>query len=93
MVRRERKRWEDIAVEQIGRREARTAFYRDSAPKMTLNGVWNFLYLEAPELSPEGFMNKEISKEGWDQIDVPSVWQFTRIRSYALHGCIVSVSG
>ena len=75
MVRRERKRWEDIAVEQIGRREARTAFYRDSAPKMTLNGVWNFLYLEAPELSPEGFMNKEISKEGWDQIDVPSVWQ------------------
>lgn len=74
MVRRERKRWEDIAVEQIGRREARTAFYRDSAPKMTLNGVWNFLYLEAPELSPEGFMNKEISKEGWDQIDVPSVW-------------------
>lgn len=33
------------------------------------------LYLEAPELSPEGFMNKEISKEGWDQIDVPSVWQ------------------
>ena len=33
MVRRERKRWEDIAVEQIGRREARTAFYRDSAPK------------------------------------------------------------
>ena len=75
MVRRERKRWEDIAVEHIGRREARTVFYQDSAPKKTLNGEWNFLYLEAPELSPEGFMNKETNMQGWNQIDVPSVWQ------------------
>lgn len=75
MVRRVKKRWEDQSLVQIGRREARTAFYRDSFPKISLNGEWNFLYREAPELSPEGFMNTDTDTKGWDSIDVPSVWQ------------------
>lgn len=75
MVKRVKKRWEDQLLEQIGRREARTAFYRDSSPKISLNGEWNFLYREAPELSPEGFMNTDTDLGGWDVIDVPSVWQ------------------
>jgi evolved beta-galactosidase subunit alpha len=70
-----KKRWEDHLLEHIGRREARTSFYRDSSPRLTLNGKWKFLYREAPELSPEGFMNKQESTDGWDTIDVPSVWQ------------------
>lgn len=70
-----KKRWEDHLLEQIGRREARTSFYRDSSARLTLNGEWKFLYREAPELSPEGFMNKQDSIDGWDTIDVPSVWQ------------------
>ena len=41
---------------------------------MSLNGQWAFLYLDAPELSPEGF-EQPGPQEGWDQIDVPSVWQ------------------
>lgn len=74
MTRRAKKRWEDQSLGHIGRREARTEFYKDSASRIDLNGEWKFLYLEAPELSPEGFMNK---KEGttWDTINVPSVWQ------------------
>ena len=75
MFKRVGKRWEDHLLEQIGRREARTAFYKESSEKISLNGEWKFLYLEAPELSPEGFMNKQIENEGWDTIDVPSVWQ------------------
>ncbi len=70
-----KKRWEDHLLEQIGRREARTSFYRDSSARLTLNGEWKFLYREAPELSPEGFMNKQADIDGWDTIDVPSVWQ------------------
>ncbi|MEY8431813.1 glycoside hydrolase family 2 TIM barrel-domain containing protein [Lachnospiraceae bacterium 48-42] len=70
-----KKRWEDHQLEQIGRREARTSFYRDSSARLTLNGEWKFLYKEAPELSPEGFMNKQADTDGWDRIDVPSVWQ------------------
>lgn len=70
-----KKRWEDHLLEQIGRREARTSFYRDSSARLTLNGEWKFLYREAPELSPEGFMNRQADIDGWDRIDVPSVWQ------------------
>lgn len=75
MLRRVKKRWEDQTLESIGRREARTVFYKDSSNKMSLNGEWHFLYLDAPELSPEGFMNKNTENIQWDRIDVPSVWQ------------------
>ncbi|MEZ3485267.1 MAG: DUF4981 domain-containing protein [Lachnospiraceae bacterium] len=75
MMARVKKRWEDHLLEQIGRREARTSFYRDSSARLTLNGEWKFLYREAPELSPDGFMNKQADIDGWDTIDVPSVWQ------------------
>lgn len=74
MTGRKAKRWEDHRITGIGKREARTAFYEDSLEKISLNGDWKFKYLEAPELSPEGFMEPGAGKE-WDVIDVPSVWQ------------------
>lgn len=81
MTQRVKKRWEDQSITNIGRREARTAFYKDSSDRISLNGQWKFLYLEAPELSPEGFMNS--NADGWGEIDVPSVWQ---LRGYdAMH--------
>ena len=74
MARKTVKRWEDHRITGIGRREARTAFYRDSQKRICLNGEWKFKYVEAPELSPEGFEQPGVCKE-WDTIDVPSVWQ------------------
>lgn len=74
MERQIKKLWEDELVTGIGRRQPRTSFFRDLAGRMRLNGNWNFLYLEAPELSPPDFM-KPGSGQGWDVIDVPSVWQ------------------
>ena len=74
MARKTVKRWEDHRITGIGRREARTAFYKDSQKKISLNGEWNFKYVDAPELSPEGF-EQSGACEGWDKIDVPSVWQ------------------
>lgn len=73
-IRREMKRWENPSITGIGKREPRTAFYRDSVSRISLNGDWKFCYLDAPELSPEGFMNPGAGEE-WDTIDVPSVWQ------------------
>ena len=70
MARKTVKRWEDHRITGIGRREARTAFYK----KISLNGEWDFKYVDAPELSPEGF-EQSWAREGWDKIDVPSVWQ------------------
>lgn len=75
MLRRVKKRWEDQTLQCIGRREARTSFFKDSQRKQSLNGDWNFLYLDAPELSPEGFEQKGADIKAWDVIDVPSVWQ------------------
>ena len=74
MARKTVKRWEDHRITGIGRREARTAFYKDSQKKISLNGEWDFKYVDAPELSPEGF-EQSGACEGWDKIDVPSVWQ------------------
>ena len=74
MARKKVKRWEDHRITGIGRREARTAFYKDSQKKISLNGEWAFKYVDAPELSPERF-EQSGAREGWDKIDVPSVWQ------------------
>ena len=74
MARKKVKRWEDHRITGIGRREARTAFYKDSQKKISLNGEWAFKYVDVPELSPEGF-EQSGACEGWDKIDVPSVWQ------------------
>ena len=74
MARKKVIRWEDHRITGIGRREARTAFYKDSQKKISLNGEWAFKYVDAPELSPEGF-EQSGACEGLDKIDVPSVWQ------------------
>ena len=42
MARKKVKRWEDHRITGIGRREARTAFYKDSQKKISLNGEWAF---------------------------------------------------
>ena len=42
MARKTVKRWEDHRITGIGRREARTAFYKDSQKKISLNGEWDF---------------------------------------------------
>lgn len=70
-----KKRWENQEITGINRREAYTSFYEDSAQRINLNGMWDFLYLEAPEFSPENFMLPEADTTAWDQIKVPAVWQ------------------
>lgn len=73
---REKKHWEDPALLHINRRESRTDFVRpEEDRKKTLNGVWKFLYVEAPEYSPEGFYDEAFDDGGWDEIPVPSNWQ------------------
>ncbi len=54
MARKTVKRWEDHRITGIGRREARTAFYKDSQ-KNQFKWRMGFKYVDAPELSPEGF--------------------------------------
>lgn len=75
---RKKKRWENEELLHIGRRDAHTDFRRHSKStySMSLNGEWKFLYLKAPEYSPEGFEKAVFEEEkSWDTIEVPSCWQ------------------
>ena len=46
-----------------------------SAYKLSLNGVWDFLWLQGAKPVPEAFCAPCYDSSGWDKIEVPSVWQ------------------
>lgn len=82
------KLWENIEIDGINRLDARSHFLsfpnKEKAllgeNKYThafknLNGRWKFLFLDAPEYSPEGFFKSEFKTEGFDDITVPGNWQ------------------
>lgn len=85
---RKRKTWEEVALLHQNRKESRAHFlgYRTIEDALSfeenrsyghiyLDGEWNFLYLQAPELSPENFYDEKFITEAWDKIQVPSNWQ------------------
>lgn len=73
---RAKKRWEDESLLHINRLKSHTDFCRCmDGYEMSLDGQWSFLYLEAPEYSPEGFFDENFDTSDWDQIPVPSSWQ------------------
>ena len=74
---RQKKRWEDETLLHIGRREAQPRLMRSGMhpTDLSLNGTWDFLYLRAPEFSPEGFFEKNFTTKKWNTIPVPSCWQ------------------
>lgn len=73
---REKKRWEDQALQHMNRRESHTDFSRPDKDRIiSLDGLWKFLYLEAPEYSPKGYYEEGLKDSSWDTIPVPSNWQ------------------
>ncbi|ASN06284.1 beta-galactosidase subunit alpha [Virgibacillus necropolis] len=85
---RDYKVWEDIRITDINRRNPRAFFHsfptRQAAitgdPAYThhfksLNGMWNFLFLPAPEYSPSGFEKTDFDDSEWDLTPVPCNWQ------------------
>ena len=74
---RQKKRWEDEELIMIGREEARADFTHGTTVSSTLslNGDWKFLFLEAPEYSPDTFFEQIFDDSTWDITKVPSCWQ------------------
>lgn len=72
-----KKRWEDEQLLQIGRCTPHTDFKRNSEEdcRISLNGDWQFLYMKAPEYSPEGFSEPDFLDTEWDTLKVPSCWE------------------
>ena len=82
------KLWENIKIDGINRLEARSHFKSFPNRELALlgenkythnfknlNGSWKFLFLDAPEYSPEGFYKEEFNTDAWDNIVVPGNWQ------------------
>lgn len=69
-----KKRWEDETLISLNRRETRANFKRDYG-NFSLNGDWQFKFLDAPEYSPKDFYNTNFDDNNWDKIIVPSCWQ------------------
>ena len=80
--------WENHLLDNIGRQPARAHFLsfpsrekalinsnRYTHAFKNLNGVWKFLFLEAPEYSPEGFYLPDFDISSMDEITVPGNWQ------------------
>ncbi len=76
-VSRVKKRWEDERLLQIARRIPHTDFKRKAEEdcRISLNGDWQFLYIKAPEYSPEGFSEPDFPDAQWDTLEVPSCWE------------------
>lgn len=87
-MQRKMKDWENNNLLHINRKESRTFFYgyksKESALTydevksygiIHLDGLWKFMFLRAPELSPENFNNSEFDASNWNEIMVPGNWQ------------------
>lgn len=74
---RRKKQWENEELIMIGREEAVADFHHKAEHEkvLSLNGEWNFLYLKAPEYSPENFYEEDFEDREWKKIPVPSCWQ------------------
>ncbi|MFB0921077.1 MAG: glycoside hydrolase family 2, partial [Oscillospiraceae bacterium] len=48
---------------------------KDSKYKLSLNGKWDFKWINGPEAMPKNFFRLGYDSAGWDKIEVPSVWQ------------------
>lgn len=80
--------WENHQVDGINRMPARAHFLtfpnrekallgsnRYTHAFKNLNGVWKFMFLDAPEYSPEGFYESGFNAASMDDITVPGNWQ------------------
>lgn len=80
--------WENHQVDGINRMPARAHFLtfpnrekallgsnRYTHVFKNLNGVWKFMFLDAPEYSPEGFYESGFDTASMDDITVPGNWQ------------------
>lgn len=82
------KTWENHQIDGINRMPARAHFLtfpskekallnnnRYTHAFKNLNGIWKFMFLDAPEYSPEGFFNSDFDVTKMDDITVPENWQ------------------
>ena len=86
--------WNDLKTTKVNREDAKaisisfadeqqvtTKRMEESPFYMSLNGVWKFNWVPEPEQKPEKFYETSFDVAGWDNIDVPAVWQIYGMRN------------
>lgn len=86
--------WDNVEITQINREEAHTTAIpyseerqvgdlamEESPYYLSLNGIWKFKWVPDPSEKPDNFYDTSFDVNGWDDIQVPSVWQVYGIRN------------
>ena len=86
--------WDDVSITQVNKEEAHTFAIpfqteqqvqelqiEESPYYLSLNGVWKFKWVKDPDSRPAGFQEVAFDVNGWDNIEVPSVWQMYGIKN------------
>lgn len=85
--------WDNVAITNINREKAHTIAIpfatendlltkrmEESSYYQSLNGTWKFRWAKDPSGKPADFYKTSFDVSGWDDIDVPSVWQMYGLR-------------
>ena len=99
------KTWENNKVDSINRLPGRAHFSSFPSKETALlnenkytqayknlNGCWHFIFLEAPEYSPENFFATDFDTSQMDQIAVPGNWQVQGYGKMHYSDCLLYTS-
>lgn len=80
--------WQDVNVVQVNKEYPRTQFmtfdsredalqkkFDESNYYISLNGTWNFYYVDSYRELPENVTDSTVSLDGWKEIRVPGNWE------------------
>ncbi len=86
--------WDNVSITQVNREDANTiaipyaseqellnSRIEESSFYHSLNGTWKFHWAKDPDSRPAEFYATSYNTSGWDDIEVPSVWQIYGIRN------------
>ena len=86
--------WDNVNITQVNKEEAHThaipftteqqvqnLSIEQSPYFQSLNGTWKFNWVKDPNALPVDFYKKTFDVSGWDDIDVPAVWQMYGLRN------------
>jgi beta-galactosidase len=66
--------WENLEINQMNAEKSH-ASYLPQEKRLSLNGEWDFKYLENPDSMPPDFYKNTYNTADWDKITVPGNWQ------------------
>ncbi len=79
--------WRDPNVNEVNRLEMRSAFFAYESPEaasmgkiaseryLSLDGTWDFIFVEDADQRPVDFYRLDYDASGWGEIPVPGMWE------------------